>query len=162
MPVRYSLLAFALGILASGLEVISIHAATASASLSVSATVQASCLAVVAKTTVKAYGAAAGAASAVSVACNNLAPYSVSLDATKAPDATLELPQIIGSGFDRPDYALNSDLRHATHWREVISTDAATRIVSRSTLESAIRSRFSERRAAFDAEADTIIVVVTF
>jgi spore coat protein U-like protein len=98
MPLRDTFLVVALGLLASGSTIKPVAAATASASIGVSATVQASCLAAIMPITNEARAAAADAASAVSVFCSNSVPYNIALDAGTAPlnaEATRSGPSAI-------------------------------------------------------------------
>ncbi len=89
---------FAVGILASGLALKSASAATASASLGVSATVQASCRASATRMALRiSPGAAATSPSNLSVTCSHSIPYTVSLSAGTAPRAIVALGEVSAS-----------------------------------------------------------------
>jgi spore coat protein U-like protein len=162
VSVRFPAPVFALAILAPGLAIGSIHAATASASFGVSATVQASCLATVSAPATGAYAAATNAPSAVSVACSNSAPYSVSFDSGLVHDAAVALRPISGSGFALLGYAQGPNLRRTTNERQDLSTIAATGFGVGSVTELGFPRRLSAQCAASDAYIDTVIVVVTY
>lgn len=153
---------FALCVLTSGLATRPANAATASASFSVSATVQASCLAAVSATAIRTYAAAADAASAVSVACSNSAPYSVSLDSGLAHDAAVALRPMTGSGFALLGYALGPSLRGIANGRQARNYDP-TGFGNSSALELTIHGRIPAAQCAQPGPfADTMIVVVSY
>ena len=163
MSVRFPSPVFALAILAPGLAIGSIHAATASASFSVSATVQASCLATVSAPEIRANVAPTDAASAVSVACSNSAPYSVSLDSGVAHDAAVALRPMTGSGFALLGDALSPNIRGIANWGQALSTGTAAGFGSGFAQELAILGRLSAAQGATPgANPDTLIVVVTY
>jgi spore coat protein U-like protein len=88
MSIRSALPVLALGILASGFAPRSAIAATASALIAVSVTVQASCLATANATAVRTSRAeAVNMLSPVSVTCSNFAPYRVSLSQARTSDS---------------------------------------------------------------------------
>ncbi len=162
MSVRFPSPVFALAILAPGLAIGSIHAATASASFSVSATVQASCLAAVTARAIRTYNAAADAASAVSVACSNFAPYSVSLDSGSVHDAALALRPMHGAGFALQGNALGSNLTGIANGRPARNYDPSG-FGNSSALELATHGRIPAAQCAKpSAYPDTVIVVVTY
>ena len=152
----------ALGFLALSLAVRPADAATASASFSVSATVQASCLAAVHARAIRTYNAAAGAASAVSVACSNAALYSVSLDSGPVYDAAPALRPMPGAGFALLGNVLGSDLTGIAIGRQARNYDP-TGFGNSSALELAIHGRIPAAQCAQpSAYPDTVIVVVTY
>jgi len=152
----------ALGFLALSLAVRPADAATASASFSVSATVQASCLAAVHARAIRTYNAAADAASAVSVACSNSALYSVSLDSGPVYDAAPALRPMPGAGFALLGNVLGSDLTGIAIGRQARNYDP-TGFGNSSALELAIHGRIPAAQCAQpSAYPDTVIVVVTY
>ena len=99
MTVKTTLPVFAFCILASGSTIKPVAAATANASISVSATVQASCLASVSPTAIGAPAAEADVASAVSVSCSNAVPYKITADAGMAQSTAMAFRPGSGSRF---------------------------------------------------------------
>jgi spore coat protein U-like protein len=151
-----------LAILAPALAIGSIHAATASASFSVSATVQASCLAAVTARALRTYNAAADAASAVSVACSNSALYSVSLDSGPVYDAAPALRPMPGAGFALLGNVLGSDLTGIAIGRQARNYDP-TGFGNSSALELAIHGRIPAAQCTVPGTyPDTMIVVVAY
>lgn len=162
MSVRFPSPVFALAILAPALAIGSIHAATASASFSVSATVQASCLAAVTARALRTYNAAADAASAVLVACSNSAPYSVSVDSGPVHDAALALRSMPGAGFALLGNALGSNLTGIANGRQTRNYDP-TGFGNSSALELAIHGRIPAAQCTVPGTyPDTMIVVVAY
>lgn len=160
---RLTLPVIALGILASGLAVRPLDAAISSDSLSVTATVQASCLVSTTDTVFRTYAAAANTASAVSVACSNSTPYMVTLSAAMAPVAAVTGRQMTGSGFAMLGYELSSNPRGVANMRQDTSTDSAAGFGSGSNSLLAIHDQIPAAQCAIpDACIDTIIVVVTY
>lgn len=160
---KNTLLVLALGVLASALAARPVAAATASASISVTATVQASCLVSATATAFRTYAAPADPASAVSVACNNSTPYSVTLSATSAPGAKGIIRPTTGSGFVLLGSALSPNIRGIANWGQALSADAAAGFGSGSAPELAILRQLSAGQyATAGAYADTIMVVVTY
>jgi len=153
---------FALGIVSFGLAAGHANAVTASASIGVSATVQASCLASVPTTVFRNGAALSNAAPAASVTCSNVAPYNVSLKTVAAYDATVPIRPTTGSGFALLSYVLGPNLRGFANWRDAICTGVVPGTGIGSALELAIRGRFSMQCAASSADAAAIIVVVTY
>jgi spore coat protein U-like protein len=159
---RLTLPVIALGILASGLAVRPVDAAISSDSLSVTATVQASCLVSTADTVSRTNAGVANTASAVSVACSNSAPYSVSLDSGVVHGATVALRPITGSGFALLGDALGPNLTGIANGRQARNYDS-TGFDNSSALELAIHDQFPAAQCAKPgAFADTMIVVVTY
>lgn len=124
---RSVLAVFAFGILASGLVLRPAVAAIASASLSVSATVQVSCRASAAAKVFRTYtDAAANATSPVSVACSNSTPYHVSLSAGMASGAAGPIRELTGSGAALLGYALSSNPRGIVNRGQAVGADTAS------------------------------------
>lgn len=99
MRVRGRFLVFALSLLAAGLTIKPVAAATASASIGVSATVEASCRAAVTPSANGIRAASTDAASAVAVSCSNSEPYNVTLDAGTARGTANAMRTGSGSRF---------------------------------------------------------------
>ncbi len=163
MFVRDSLLLFALGILASALAARSLAAATASAPISVTATVQASCLVSATATAFRTYEATPNLASAVSIACSNSIPYVVTLSGTPALAASRGLRETNHSDFVLLGYAPGPNIRGIANWGQGLSTSAASGFGSGAASElSVLGQRSAARNSTAAAFADTLIVVVTY
>jgi spore coat protein U-like protein len=163
VTMRHTFPVLILGILASGTAVSSIHAATASASFSVSAMVQASCQVSATATAFRTYAAAADAATAVSVACSRSAPYEIAIGAPSTPFFSGDLRETAGSGIVPLEYALGTDLRIIVNRGQQLNAH----IVARSDRGSAPllvnRGQLSSAKYATTNEyADTMMVVVTY
>ncbi len=160
---RLTLPVIALGILASGLAVKPVDAAISSASLSVTATVQASCLVSTTDTVFTTYAAAANTASAVSVDCDNSTPYMVTLNAAMAPVAATIGRQMTCSGFAMLGHGLSSNSRGAANMRQGMSTDSAPGFGSDFNSLLAIHDQIPAAQCvAPSAYPDAMIVVVTY
>lgn len=161
MSVRFPSPVFALAILAPGLAIGSIHAATASASFSVSATVQASCVAAVTTTAIRNSTATEDAASAVAVDCSNSGSYSVSLDSEVVQDDAAALRPMTCPGIALLGNALGSNVRGIVNGHQARNYDL-TEFGNSSPLDLAIRDRFSARCVMPGTHPNTMIVVVTY
>jgi len=156
-------LVLALGMLASALAARPAAAATASASIGITATVQASCLVSATAAAFRIYAAPADAASAVSVACGNSTPYIVTLSATSAPAATRDLQKTTGSRFVLLGYALSPNIRGIDNRGLARSAGAAAGFGSGSAPQLAFPGqRSSAEYAMAGAYADTLIILVTY
>lgn len=162
MPVRSALPALGLGILAAGLAVRPVRAATASGSFSVSATVEVSCLVSATTPSFIGHPSASDAASAISVACSNSTPYSVSLSTAMVTDLTVEIPRMTGSGFALPAYPPSPNFRSVANWRRTMSSEVMARFGDRSSPQLPIPRQLWAQRAVSGTDANTIIVVVTY
>jgi len=137
---------FALAILAPAVAIGSIHAATASASISVSATVQASCV-----------------ASTVMVDCNNSVPYNISLSAAVVQDGNLATRPMLGSAFELLGSALNSNPRGIANRSLISSTNRLAGLGSNFNSLLAIHDQIPSAQCTMPgAYPDTMIVVVTY
>lgn len=146
MAVKSTLPVLVLGVLASALVVGSVHAATASASIGVSATVQASC-----------------DASTVLVDCTKSVFYNVSLSTVMAYDANIGPRPMLRSGFAIPDSALSSSPRSTANWGQAGITDKSAWLGSGFSSLLANNGLYSAGQcAAPRAVANTIMVVVTY
>lgn len=126
MTRRSNVAAFAFWFLLFGLAAKSAGPATASASFSVSAVVQASCQASPARATFQTYAAAvANAASSVLVSCTHPTPYNISLstDAANAPD----VPAL---RMAAASLVLPSNFRRTLNWKPQSTTDNPSELIS--------------------------------
>jgi spore coat protein U-like protein len=163
MPVRAPFLVFTLAIPALCLVAKPANAATPSASISVSATIQASCLVSTTDTVFRTYAAAAHAASTVSVTCSNFVPYNVIISAAMAPGATGTDGRMTGSRVALLGYALFSNHRAIANRPQDLSTDSAAGFGSGSNSLLAIHDQIPAAQCATpSAYPDTMIVVVTY
>ncbi len=163
VTMKTSLPVLALGILASALAARPVAAATATTSISVSATVQASCLVSTTATAFRTYAAAVDPASAVSVNCSNSTPYNVSLSAGLAPGATGTIRAMTGPGVALLGYALLANSSGIVNWGQALRNEPVAGPGSTSTPLLSIHGRISAAQcAAAGACADTVIVVVTY
>ena len=111
--------------MALGLPIIPANAATATTSLGISATVQATCLI---STTNLAFGTYTGLVVAgtatLSVTCTNTTPYTVGLSSGNGttPPATVTTRHMMG-GTVGLNYVLTQDAAHATNWGNTPTTD---------------------------------------
>jgi len=118
-------------LLASGLAAIPAAAATATNSLSVSATVQASCTVTASAMSFGNYtGSTATATSAVSVTCTNATPYNVGLSAGTASGATVSTRKMTGPASALLSYSLFSDPSRTINWGQTAGSDTVTGIGS--------------------------------
>lgn len=99
-------------------------AATATATMGVSATVQATCLI---STTNLAFGTYTGIAvsstSSVSVTCTNSTTYNVGLNPGLASGATVTTRKMTGPSSSLLAYSLYSDAARSTNWGQTVGTD---------------------------------------
>ena len=99
------------------------HAATATGSSTISATVQATCLI---SATSMAFGAYAGAVldttSTISITCTNTTPYNVGLNAGVGTGATVTNRKMM-SGAALLNYALFRDAGRTLNWGATVATD---------------------------------------
>jgi spore coat protein U-like protein len=113
----------AVGVLTLGLASTAANAATASAPMAVSATVQATCLISANNLAFGNYsGVQLDATSNVSVTCTNTTPYNVGLNQGLATGATVTTRQM-QSGTNLLNYAIFSDTGRTTNWGNTVGTD---------------------------------------
>ncbi len=160
---RSTLSFLASGILVSGLAVRPVDAATPSASISVSAWVQASCLVSATTTAFTTYAAAVGAASAVSVVCSNSTPYNVRLSPVLPRGATGVMQEMTVSGVALLGHWLSSNLQGIANRRQALSEDTAATSGTGSAPVLATHGRISAVQSTMaGAYTDTVTVVVTY
>ena len=111
------------GILAMGLPHTA-AAATATAPIAVSATVQATCIV---STTAMSFGTYTGtvlpSTSTVTVQCTNTTPYTLGLNAGVASGATVTNRSMTGPGSALLNYGLYTDSGHTTNFATLASTN---------------------------------------
>jgi spore coat protein U-like protein len=155
---------FALGILASCLALMPALAATKTASFSVTATVQASCLASANTGALGTYtSVGAKATSLVSVTCDNATPYNVDLSTRLATDAMVTTRMMTGSS---PAILGNVQLPDSAHSVSAGRT-AGTRALASTSNGSAQRltvngQTISAPYVVPGAHAEAVIVTVTY
>ena len=116
-------------VVAVGLSLIAapLLAATATTTMGVTSTVQATCLI---SATSLAFGTYTGvqvdATGTVSVTCTNTTPYNVGLSAGLATGATVTTRKMTGPSGALLNYALFSDTGRTTNWGNTVSTDTVT------------------------------------
>lgn len=112
---------------APGLVPIKATAATATATMGVSATVQATCLV---STTALAFGTYTGATlnstSQVSVTCTNSTTYNVGLNSGLASGATVTTRKMTGPSSALLAYSLFSDSARSVNWGQTVGTDTVS------------------------------------
>ncbi|WP_313441955.1 spore coat U domain-containing protein [Novosphingobium sp.] len=104
-------------------------AATATAPMAVTATVQSACIVAVTPLAFGAYDPTSGSvkdgASTVTVTCTSGTSFTVGLNAGSTSGATVTTRQMI-NGSNRLNYALYSDINHTTNWGNTPGTDTPT------------------------------------
>jgi spore coat protein U-like protein len=113
--------------LAIGLPSLSALAATAPSTMGVSSTVQATCRNTA---TALAFGVYTGtqvdATAIVTVTCTNTTPYTVSLNAGTAPEASVTTRRMTGGAGVYLAYALYSNAERTTNWGSTIGSDVVS------------------------------------
>ena len=116
-----------LGALAFGLPSVPAHAATATSTMGVSSTVQATCLNSITPLAFGTYtGVVANATATVTVTCTNTTPYNIGLDAGLTSGATALTRQLAGPGGALLNYGLTSISPTGANWGFTIGTDTVT------------------------------------
>lgn len=155
---RFAPLAFACGILASGLAIMPALAATSTTSFAVTATVLSSCMA---STPVTAFGSnpIAGGAPA-SVTCTSPTQYSISLDAAGTDGATTEL---VSSANVLLNHTLLSNSEHTSGRALKAGTKTIAGMRNRNSLAYAYYSQTAQaQRVSSGAFSDAITVTITY
>ena len=121
------IVAFLLHLLLLVASHMSLHAATATTTFAVTATVAATCLI---SATPLGFGNYTGvvdpASSTVTVTCSNTTPYNVGLSAGLATGSTVTTRQMTGPASALLNYALFSDASRTVNWGQTIGTDTVT------------------------------------
>jgi spore coat protein U-like protein len=155
---------FALGILASCLALRPALAATKTASFSVTATVQASCLASANTGALGTYtSVGANATSLVSVACDNATPYNVDLSARLATDATVTTRMMDGPSPAMLGNVLLPDSAHSVAAGRTVGTHALAATSNGSTQRLTVNGQtIAAPYVAPGEHAEAVIVTVTY
>jgi spore coat protein U-like protein len=113
--------------LAAGLPAAPAAAVIQTTTMTVSASVQATCLISAAPLAFGTYsGTLAQVTSTITVTCTNTTPYDVALNPGTASGATVTTRQMTGPSSDLLNYALYSDASYSKNWGETIGTDTVS------------------------------------
>jgi spore coat protein U-like protein len=113
-----------LGVVALGVACAPAYAATATNTMGVSATVQATCLITTTPMSFGTYtGVVANSTATLSVTCTNTTPYDVALDPGTAAGATVTTRQMSGPNSTLLNYALFSDSARTVNWGQTVGTN---------------------------------------
>jgi spore coat protein U-like protein len=155
---------FALGFLAFGLAPRAAVAATATASFTVTATVQANCLVSASAMPFRVYtGAVLNATSGVSVTCTHPTPYNVVFSAGLAPGATVVTWKMTGSVSGLLGRALASNSQGTVNWGQTVGADTVAGVGNDSAQTLSVRGQVSAgQQVVPSGYGDTIIVAVTY
>lgn len=116
-----------LTLLSSVVAPASLHAATATTTFGVSATVQATCLISATSLAFNTYtGVASNSTSTVSVTCTNTTTYNVGLSAGTASGATVTTRKMTGPSSALLSYAMYQDSARSTNWGNTVGTDTVS------------------------------------
>lgn len=155
---------FALSFLAFGLAPRPAVAATATASFSVTATVQANCLVSASAATFGVYtGAVLNAASGVSVTCSHPTPYNVGFSAGLASGAAVVTLKMSGSVSSLLGYALASNPQGTVNWGQTVGANTVGGPGNDSAKMLSVQGQVSTGEHVASSEyGDTITVSVTY
>jgi spore coat protein U-like protein len=151
-------------LLASGLPLSQLSAATVSTTFTVTATVVAGC-------TVTATNLAFGnysevqldATSTITTDCNSGAAYNIGLNAGTAPSATVSTRQMSGPAGALLNYSLFSDAGHSVNWGNTVGTDTVPSTGTGSAQNFTVFGRIpGSQFVTTGPYTDTITVTVTF
>jgi spore coat protein U-like protein len=150
-----------LGTLAFNLPAV---AATATATMAVTATVDSTCLI---SATPLAFGAYAGtqtdATSTLTVTCSNTTPYNVGLDAGLATGATVTSRAMTGPASATLAYALFQETTRTTNWGNTVGTDTVAGTGNGSAQGLTVYGRVAAGQFVTPgAYSDTITATVTY
>lgn len=139
-------------------------AATATGTLTVSATVLSACTVTGSSLAFGSYTSAQLDASAtVNVVCTNGTPYNVGMDAGTGTGATTSVRKMTGSVAGTLSYALYKDSSHTTNWGNTVGTDTATGNGSGISQVLNVYGRISSgQNANIGAYSDTITITLTY
>jgi len=139
-------------------------AATATATLGVSATVQSACTASASSLRFGTYtGSIVNANSTISVRCTHLTPYNVGLSEGLAPGATVANRKMIGPGLALLGYTLRPGSGGIPNWGHTIGVDTVSGIGNGSLQTLAVLGQIPAGQDVEDgAYADTITVTVSY
>lgn len=139
-------------------------AATATTSVSVTATVQATCLI---SSTSLAFGVYTGvqldSTSTLTVTCTNTTPYNVGINAGTAPAATVTTRKMTGPTAGLLSYALFQDTGRTINWGTTVSTDTTAGTGSGVAQPLTVYGRIAASQfVAPGAYTDTVTATITF
>jgi spore coat protein U-like protein len=162
--VKSALPAAVLGFLVLGPALMPVHAATATTTFGVSATVAATCLISASPLGFGSYtGVVDPASSTVTVTCTNTTPYNVGLSAGLATGATVTTRSMTGPASALLGYGLFSDAGHTTNWGVTIGTDTVAGTANGAAQPITVFGQIPAAEfVAPGAYADTITATVTF
>jgi spore coat protein U-like protein len=143
---------------------ISAHAATATTTFNVTATVQATCLISANPLGFGTYtGSLISASSTLSITCTNTTPYNVGLNAGTAAGATVSARAMTGPGSATLSYALYQDSGHVTNWGNTVGTDTKSGTGDGSAQTLAVYGQLTANQyPAPGAYSDTITATITY
>lgn len=164
MPNRSALPVIATSLLAIALAPGHAAAATANTSFGVSVTVQSACVVSASSMRFGTYtGAAASAASAITVKCTNSTPYNVGLSGGLAPGATVANRKMIGPGAALLGYSLKSDAGETINWGDTVGVDTLSGTGNGSSQILSVLGQIPAAQHVVDGPyTDTIAVTVTY
>lgn len=138
-------------------------AATATGSMAVSSTIQASCSVSASALAFGTYsGSQLDATTTVDVTCTNTTPYNIGLNAGTGTGATVSSRKMT-AGSTTLNYALYSDSGHATNWGNTVGTDTVTGTGTGASQSLTVYGRIAgSQTSAPGSYADTITVTVTY
>jgi spore coat protein U-like protein len=146
-----------LGALAFGLPSVPAHAATATSTMGVSSTVQATCLNTITPL------ALANATATITVTCTNTTPYNIGLDAGLTAGATALTRQLAGPAGALLNYRLTSVSATGANWGFTVGTDTVTGVGTGSAQPLTIYgTEPANQYVTPGAFADTITATVTY
>lgn len=158
------LTAAGLGCLILGLASSSAFAATNTATIGVSATVQATCLISASPLAFGDYtGLVLGSSTTVSVTCTNTTPYNVGLDTGLGTGATITVRKMTGPGSAVLNYGLYQDSAYSKNWGQTIGTDTVAKTGTGSAQSITVYGQVTASQyVAPGAYGDTITATVTY
>ena len=153
----------ALSALCSGLFASPVLAATATSSIPVSATVQATCVVSASSSAFGTYtGSALTATTTISITCTNAAPYNVGLDAGTGTGASVTT-RLMSLSSSTLAYSLYTNSGHSTVWGNTISSNTVTGTGTGSAQTLTVYGQISANQyPTAGSYTDTVTVTVTY
>ena len=139
-------------------------AATATGTIAVSATVQATCSVTTAPLAFGAYtGATLAGTTTVSVTCTNTTPYSIGLNPGVSSAATVTTRKMTGPAAALINYGLYSDVAHAVNWGNTPTTDTVAGTGTGSAVVATVYGQMlAGQFVAPGAYTDTVTATITY
>lgn len=155
---------FAFGAIALGVACSPAFAATASNTIGVSATVQATCLISTTPMSFGTYtGVVANSTATLSVTCTSTTPYDVALDPGTATGATVNSRQMTGPNSTLLNYALFSDSARTINWGQTVGTDTVHGVGSGSAQTVTVYGQVAENQYVAPGDySDTITATINY